>query len=69
MVIGAEIEVHKTLGPSLLESVYQECLCVELEKLGLYVERQILMPITYKGKRLEAGFRLDIFVEKFLLSR
>ncbi len=62
-IIGAAIEVHKTLGPGLLESTYEECLCYELSLRGLGFERQKALPITYKNKKLDCGYRLDIVVE------
>jgi len=65
-IIGAAIEVHKTLGPGLLESAYEECLCHELNFRGLSFERQKLLPLDYKGKRLDCGYRLDIVVEKVI---
>lgn len=64
-VIGASIEVHKTLGgPGLLESVYEEALCFELEILGLSAQRQVYLPIQYKGKKLGTPLRIDLLVEK-----
>jgi GxxExxY protein len=62
-IIGAAIEVHKSLGPGLLESVYETCLCLELELLGIAFERQKTLPVVYKGVRLETGLRIDIVVE------
>jgi GxxExxY protein len=66
-VIGAAIEVHRQLGPGLLESVYEECLCYELGLLGLSVQRQLSLPIRYKNVNLEGGFRIDILVEGSLV--
>jgi len=66
-IIGAAIEVHKTLGPGLLESTYEECLCYELELRGLFYERQKSLPISYKDKNLECGYRLDIVVENKII--
>jgi GxxExxY protein len=66
-VVGAAIKVHKELGPGLLEKAYQECLCYEIAKLGLQVEKEIAMPLVYKGVQLECGFRLDILVEDCLV--
>ena len=60
---GAIYDVFKTLGPGLLESVYEEALCFELEQRGLTVERQKLVPINYKGHVLKTELRLDIIVE------
>ena len=62
-IIGAAIEVHKILGPGLLESTYEECLCHELELRGLHFARQRELPIVYKERTLDAGYRLDIVVE------
>ena len=62
-VIGAAIEVHRTLGPGLLESAYEQCLCRELELRGLKFERQVSLPVSYKGVKLDCGYRLDIVVE------
>jgi GxxExxY protein len=61
-VIGAAIEVHKTLGPGLLESAYEECLCRELELRGVRFERQKELPLEYKGVKLDCTYRLDIVV-------
>jgi len=66
-IIGAAIEVHKALGPSLLESAYEECLCYELGFGGLSLERQKALPIVYKGKELDCGYRLDIVVENAII--
>ncbi|HMA35034.1 MAG TPA: GxxExxY protein [Chloroflexia bacterium] len=62
VVIGAAIEVHRQLGPGLLESAYETCLCYELEQQGLPVVRQQALPVVYKGVRLDAGYRLDLVV-------
>jgi GxxExxY protein len=61
-IIGAAIEVHKILGPGLLESAYEECLCHELSLRETAVERQKKLPIDYKGKILECGYRMDLVV-------
>ena len=66
-VIGAAIEVHKTLGPGLLESTYEECLCHELLLRKLPFNRQVALPIKYKGVNLDCGYRLDIVVDKKLV--
>lgn len=64
-IVDAAIEVHRTLGgPGLLESVYEEALAWELRKAGLIVERQLLVPIVYKGQTLADPLRLDMLVEK-----
>jgi GxxExxY protein len=62
-IIAAAIEVHRHLGPGLLESVYEECLCHELKLVGLRFERQPSLPVIYKGIRLESGYRADLIVE------
>jgi len=62
-VIGAAIEVHRTLGPGLLESAYEECLCHELHLRNIAFSRQTALPVRYKGVRLDCGYRLDIVVE------
>jgi GxxExxY protein len=61
-IIGAAIEVHRELGPGLLESVYEECLCYELEALQIPFSRQVVMPLVYKANRLDCGFRADVIV-------
>jgi GxxExxY protein len=61
-VIGAAIEVHRAVGPGLLESVYQKCLARELEQRGIPFERERPIPLEYKGLRLECGYRLDMLV-------
>ena len=60
---GAIYDVYKELGPGLLESVYEEALCFELEQRGLFIERQKQVPVIYKGCRLKTDLRLDILVE------
>jgi len=64
LIIGAAIEVHKGLGPGLLESAYEECLCHELALRSISFERQKDLPIKYKGVNLDCGYRLDIISEK-----
>lgn len=63
-IIGHAMEVHKHLGPGLLESAYSECLLYELQQSGLHVEIQKPLPIVYKNVRLEHGYRIDLLVEK-----
>ena len=63
VVIGAALEVHKTVGPGLLESVYEECLCQELFLRGIRVRRQVPLPLVYKGVRIRCGYRIDLLVE------
>ncbi len=62
-IIGAAIEVHRRLGPGLLESTYETCLCYELHLSGLTVKRQIPVPILYRDTKLDSGYRIDILVE------
>jgi GxxExxY protein len=61
-VIGLGIDVHRALGPDLLESVYEECLCHELRLAGIEFARQVPLPVTYKGVKLDCGYRLDVLV-------
>jgi GxxExxY protein len=63
-IIGAAIEVHPFLGPGLLESAYEECLCHELTLCNPGVQRQVPVPVVYKEVKLECGYRLDLVVEK-----
>ncbi len=62
-IIGAAIEVHRNLGPGLLESAYEECLEFEFKASGLSVARQMALPVVYKGHNLDCGYRLDLLVE------
>ena len=66
-IIGCAIEVHKNLGPGLLESVYKECLHYELLNNGLFVERQKGIPLIYKDKKLDSNLVLDLLVEKSVI--
>jgi GxxExxY protein len=61
-IIGAAIEVHRTLGPGLMESAYAECLCRELSLQGIPFEREKALPLDYKGVKLDCGCRLDLLV-------
>jgi len=63
-IIGAAIRVHRALGPGLLESAYEACLAYELEKEGLAVERQKMVPLIYEQVKLECGYRMDLLVER-----
>lgn len=63
-VIGCAIKVHKSLGPGLLESAYQECLNYELNEAGLYVEKEKPMPLVYEEVKLDVGYRIDLLVER-----
>lgn len=62
-IIGSAIEVHRTLGPGLMESAYEESLAWELVQAGLGVQRQVALPVVYKAVKLEIGYRLDLVVE------
>ncbi len=64
VIIGAAVEVHRRLRPGLLESAYETCLASELVRRGLTVERQRPVAVIYRGQYLEAGYRLDLFVNK-----
>ena len=66
-VIGAAIEVHRNLGPGLLESAYEECLCYEFDRRGIKYERQKPLPIAYKGTKLDCGYRLDLVVNDLVI--
>ena len=66
-IIGASIEVHRTLGPGLLESAYEACLAFELVDRGLNVEQQKPLPVIYRDVKLDCGYRLDILVEEMVI--
>jgi GxxExxY protein len=66
-IIGFAIEIHRILGPGLLESVYQACLFYELQKSGLQVDTQKTVPIVYKDVKLDIGFRADAIVERTVI--
>ena len=66
-IIGSAIEVHRHLGPGLLESIYEECLCYELSQAGLRFQRQVYLPIHYKGIRLESAYTMDLVVEDLVV--
>ena len=66
-IIGCAIEVHKTLGPGLLESAYEECLAFELKKAGFSIKRQQPTPVVYKEVKLDCGYRIDIIVENSII--
>ena len=67
IVIGAAIEVHKRLGPGLLESAYLACLCRELTLRGVPFEAEVELPVTYKGELVDCGYRIDILVDNRLV--
>lgn len=66
-VIGLAIDVHRELGPGLLESAYEACLCHELKAAGIAFGHQVPLPVNYKGVWIEAGYRLDLVVERRLV--
>src|SRR5579885_3323507 len=66
-IIGLAIEVHRELGPGLLESAYEECLCFELKQAGIPFGRQVPLPVLYKKVRIECGYRMDIVVDGHLV--
>ncbi len=67
VVIGGAIEVHRTLGPGLLESAYQACLTHELRQRGLIVRREVMVPVVYKGLRLDCSYRIDLLINEALI--
>jgi len=66
-IIGCAIEVHKNLGPGLLESAYEECLAYDLDRAGFSIRRQQPVPVVYKDVKLECGYRIDILVENSVI--
>lgn len=66
-IIGCAIEVHKNLGPGLLESAYEECLSFELKSAGLKIERQKAVPVVYKDIKLDCGYRIDLLVDDIVI--
>ena len=66
-IIGGAVEVHRALGPGLLESTYEMCLCRELNIRGIPFERQVPIPVEYKGVKLDCGYRADIVVDGRIL--
>ena len=66
-IIGAAIEVHRSLGPGLLESTYRECLCRELSLGGISFRRECGLPLEYKGIRLDCGYRMDLLVQDLVV--
>ena len=67
IVLTAAMKIHTTLGPGLLESVYEACLTFELRAQGLFVETQVTLPVVYESIKLEAGYRIDLLVEDLVL--
>lgn len=66
-IIGAAIEVHKVLGPGLLESAYEKCLCYELNQRRLAFGSQRPLPVIYKGQKLDCGYKIDVVVEETII--
>jgi GxxExxY protein len=66
-IIGFAIEVHRQLGPGLLESAYEECLCYELSEAAIPFRRQVPLPVVYKAVRLDCGYRIDLIVEEAVI--
>jgi GxxExxY protein len=66
-IIGFAVEVHRQLGPGLLESAYEECLCFELKQADIAFRRQVSLPVVYKAVRLDCGCRMDIVVEQLVI--
>ena len=66
-ILGAAIEMHRNLGPGLLESAYEACLCYEMVLRGIPFERQKPLPVVYKGKDLDCGYRLDVIVADIVI--
>ena len=66
-IIGAAIRVHEALGPGILESAYEACLTFELIDLGFAVERQESFPVTYRGRQLDCGYRIDLLIEQSVI--
>jgi GxxExxY protein len=67
LIVDSAFTVHKTLGAGLLESVYETCLCHELEKRGLQYKRQVVVPLVYDGIKFSEGFRIDVLVEERII--
>lgn len=69
IVVDCALKIHKTLGPGLLESAYEECLFFELKNAGLFVEKQRALPLIYESVKLDVGYRIDIIIEnKFIVE-
>jgi len=66
-IIGCAIEVHKALGPGLLESAYEECFCYELAQNGISFSRQVPLPVVYKGIKLDYGYKIDVLVNDLVI--
>ena len=66
-IIDAAVSVHRALDPGLLESAYQQCLLYELQKRGLRVEAEVMLPVFYDGQQIDAGYRVDMLVENMII--
>ena len=66
-IIGAAMEVHRTLGPGLLESTYEACLCREFQLQGIPFEHQVTLPVEYKELKLDCGYRIDLLVDRLII--
>lgn len=66
-LVDSAFKAHQALGPGLLESVYEACLCIELAKRGVHYEAQAPLPLTYEGVKIESGFRIDLLVEQRII--
>ena len=66
-IIGCAIAVHRALGPGLLESAYEECVCFELNQAGIKFERQVPLPVAYKSVKLDCGYRMDVVVDSSVI--
>ena len=66
-VLGLAIDVHRTVGPGLLEAVYQQCMCMELADAGIPFQSQTMVPVSYKGRSIPLGFRADIVVAEAMI--
>lgn len=66
-VIGCAVEVHRTLGPGMMESIYRQCMAFELREHGFTVEEEVAVPVSYKGVNLECGYRIDLLINKELI--
>jgi GxxExxY protein len=66
-IIGCAIEVHRALGPGLLESAYEECLSFELSQSNISFEKQVPLPVIYKGVKLECGYRMDLVIDRLIV--
>lgn len=66
-IVGCAIQVHKELGPGLLESIYEDCLCIEMKNKGISFQRQVPLTLTYKGIKINRELRIDILVEELVI--